>query len=258
MKVIVCGKGGSGKSTISVLIATAMKNRGRKVLLIDADESNAGLHRLLGVSQPTIFMDSFGGKKGFKAKLNNKENDEFLNLPKMTLNDIPEECLAHSDGITLLAIGKIHTHGEGCACPIGVLSKTVLSKLVLNNDDVVIIDAEAGVEHFGRGIDTNCDLVIGVVDPSYESFVLAKKMQEMTDNAGLNMSFILNRVTDQVEPAMLKNVDSEKIIARIPQNETIFMNSLEGKALDIDMPEMDAICGLIEKSPKKKTGMRLL
>ena len=33
MKILICGKGGSGKSTLSVLIARSLKNRGYRVLL---------------------------------------------------------------------------------------------------------------------------------------------------------------------------------------------------------------------------------
>ena len=52
MKVLICGKGGSGKSTLSALIEKKKKNRGYRVLLVDADESNYGLHRLLNISHP--------------------------------------------------------------------------------------------------------------------------------------------------------------------------------------------------------------
>ena len=43
MKMILCGKGGCGKSTISALLARAFTKRGMNVLVVDADESNFGL-----------------------------------------------------------------------------------------------------------------------------------------------------------------------------------------------------------------------
>jgi len=52
MKLIVCGKGGSGKSVISALLAKDLAKRGYKVLVIDNDESNFGLHHLLGMEIP--------------------------------------------------------------------------------------------------------------------------------------------------------------------------------------------------------------
>ena len=63
MKIIISGKGGSGKSTISALLAIALKDLGFCVLLVDADESNEGLHRHLGISYPVPLLDYLGGKQ---------------------------------------------------------------------------------------------------------------------------------------------------------------------------------------------------
>ena len=69
MKILVCGKGGCGKSVISTLIAKGLAARGRKVLVVDADESNYGIHRNLGVEQPRDFMEWLGGKEKVREKL---------------------------------------------------------------------------------------------------------------------------------------------------------------------------------------------
>ena len=54
MKLSVCGKGGSGKSTIVALIANEMQQRGRQVLVVDSDESNPGLYRMLGLDKRPV------------------------------------------------------------------------------------------------------------------------------------------------------------------------------------------------------------
>jgi len=69
MKILVCGKGGCGKSTIVALLAKEIAARKRKVLVIDNDESNVGLHSRLGMQQPDDFMNYFGGKKFCSGKL---------------------------------------------------------------------------------------------------------------------------------------------------------------------------------------------
>jgi len=69
MKILVCGKGGCGKSTISTLLAKEINRRGGKVLVIDTDESNFGLHSQLGMDLPQDFMNYFGGKKSCLSKL---------------------------------------------------------------------------------------------------------------------------------------------------------------------------------------------
>jgi flagellar biosynthesis protein FlhG len=55
--VVGSGKGGVGKSVVSVLIATAVAARGLRVLLLDGDQNLANLHVLLGV-RPKARMES--------------------------------------------------------------------------------------------------------------------------------------------------------------------------------------------------------
>jgi flagellar biosynthesis protein FlhG len=55
--VVGSGKGGVGKSVVSVLIATAVAAQGRRVLLLDGDQNLANLHVLLGV-RPMARMES--------------------------------------------------------------------------------------------------------------------------------------------------------------------------------------------------------
>ena len=63
MKISVCGKGGSGKSTLVSLLANQAEARGYKVLVVDSDESNSGLFRMLGFQRPPIpLMELVGAR----------------------------------------------------------------------------------------------------------------------------------------------------------------------------------------------------
>jgi CO dehydrogenase maturation factor len=64
---MVCGKGGSGKSVISVLMARALAKRYR-VFLIDSDESNVLLPRLLGVEPPKPLVEYLGVRRTYSAE----------------------------------------------------------------------------------------------------------------------------------------------------------------------------------------------
>ena len=148
MKLIICGKGGSGKSTISALLARAYAERGFKVLVVDSDESNFGLHRQLGLELPEDFTHFFGHKKGIY-----EEGAQDVFAGGWHLEDIPGAYMSTDGSVRLMATGKIADAGEGCACAMGTLTKTFLEHLKLRDDEVAIVDTEAGVEHFGRGID---------------------------------------------------------------------------------------------------------
>jgi CO dehydrogenase maturation factor len=47
-RICVCGKGGSGKSAIAALLADELARKGRGVIVLDSDASNACLHWMLG------------------------------------------------------------------------------------------------------------------------------------------------------------------------------------------------------------------
>ncbi len=254
MKIIVCGKGGSGKSTLAVLLSKSLVKSGYNVLLIDADESNMGLHRLVGAEAPVVLLDDLGGKKGLKEKM----ASVFPGVPgglsggKLTPSQISDACVSEAGGIRLLKIGKIHSPGEGCACPMGRLSKMVFSGLSLGPDDVAIVDTTAGVEHFGRGLDAECDLVLSVVDPSYESFLLAEKVALMASEAGLMNYLILNKTAPEMEETISKHVDMTKVIGRVDYQEAVFSAGLEGRELDGDFTNDETIAGIVQEFKKNK------
>ncbi len=245
MKIAIAGKGGSGKSTLSVLLSRSFRNAGYKVLVVDADESNVGLDTLMGMSPKDHLLDYLGGKKGFKEKLNQKmmmDNPAGIFAGKQTIGDIPPNCVAEKDGIKLVIIGKIQDFGEGCACPLGILSKKFLASITESETEVILVDTEAGVEHFGRGMEAECDIVVGVIDPTAESFKLARKIEEMAGKAGKQLYFILNKVEPSIRPIMMRHINPDRVIGYVPKDNPIFLDSLEGRALSRQLSEVDEIC----------------
>ncbi|MFP4000174.1 MAG: hypothetical protein ACLFUN_10050, partial [Desulfobacterales bacterium] len=53
--------------------------------------------------------------------------------------------------------------------PNGRFKQGVFKKLRLGEREIAIVDMEAGVEHFGRGIDETIDKLLVVVEPSFDS-----------------------------------------------------------------------------------------
>lgn len=249
MKILICGKGGSGKSTLAVLIARALHNKGYRVLLVDADESNLGLERLLGAEGAVSLTDRLGGKKGAKNKMVEAFSHgmpTFVN-EKWRFADIPDDFFVECDGIRLLTIGKIHQFGEGCACAMGGLSKTLLGNLETGKEEMVIVDTEAGIEHMGRGLDAGADMILTVADPSFDSFLLARKIADIGNNIAKPVYFVLNKTDAEVEQIMADQGDADRIIARIPENRSLFREALQGKAIRTVLPEIEEICRFLDR-----------
>jgi len=189
MKISVCGKRGSGKSTLVSLLANQSQARGLKTLVVDSDESNSGLFRMLGFDKPPIpLMELVGGKSKLKEKLSQKS---IFTESEIFAEDIPSEYIRKSNGLMLVGIGKILHSLEGCACPMGVLSREFLRKLKLAENEIALIDMEAGVEHFGRGVDESIDSVLLVVEPSFESIEVAEKVKSLASGIHKNVHAVL-------------------------------------------------------------------
>jgi CO dehydrogenase maturation factor len=243
MKIIVCGKGGCGKSTISTLLARAYAERGKKVLVIDSDESNFGLHRQLGLELPRDFIAWFGGKDEF----GNRDNSLPVFDRRWTLADIPAEYLATDGSISLMAIGKIHEAGEGCACSMGTLARCFLENIDLAKNEVIITDTEAGIEHFGRGVDRYADIVLVIMDPSYESLKLGEKIDGMGAQFGRKVFFIINRANAEQQALVEKSIHRpEGIIGRIGTDDQILLDGLKGNPLTTELREITEIVDRLE------------
>jgi len=243
LKICVCGKGGSGKSTVVVLLAGEFRRRGKRVLVVDSDESNAGLYWMLGFDQPPVpLLELAGGKKNVKRALRAAftENGEYQEKPVLArdsfrVDDLPADYVRWADGLGLVCIGKIHQALEGCACPMGVLSREFLRKLQTTDDEVVVVDMEAGVEHFGRGVETSVDAVLTVVEPSLESVSLAERIKELTSGAGARFTgAVLNKIGDDAIGTQLAGELKKRDIRTlgvVPFHRDFVRSALEGGTL---------------------------
>ncbi len=246
MKILVCGKGGCGKSTVVALLAQEMALRKNRILVIDSDESNIGLHSRLGMEKPEDFMNYFGGKKLLFEKTKEMKN-------KWRLDDLPGDYLGEKGNIQLLSMGKIYEFGEGCACPINALSSKFLGIVDLGDGEFLIADTDAGIEHFGRGIETGVDILLVIVDPSQESILLAKKISELGQQVDKPVYYILNRIADQeTKEFLLNSIDREKVIAIIPENKEIFISGLTGNEFNIDVEGIKEIADMLESKKKAR------
>lgn len=234
MKMLVCGKGGCGKSTITALLAKEMAGRGRKVLVIDTDESNIGLHNLLGIAKPNDFMNYFGGKKILIEKTKTLKDT-------WKIDDLPRDYISEKGNVKLLSMGKIYEFGEGCACPINVLSSRFLEVLELGNREFLIADTDAGIEHFGRGLERGVDILLAVVDPSQESILLARKISKLGNQVSKPVYCILNKVNHETQRFLSESLGNENVISAIPEDKEIFISGLKGEELDLSLEEVKKI-----------------
>ena len=157
-----------------------------------------------------------------------------LSETNITLEQIPDGYINEKNGLKLISIGKIHQALEGCACPMGVLSREFLKKLRLGKDEIAMVDMEAGIEHFGRGIDNSIDAVLVVVEPSFESIALAEKIKDLASGIDKKFWAVLNKTSSESLiaeiKAKLKSREMETI-GVISYDAYVFLAGLKGDPL---------------------------
>jgi len=133
---------------------------------------------------------------------------------------------------------------------MGVLSREFLKKLRLGGNEIAIVDMEAGIEHFGRGVEKSVDAVIAVIEPSLESINLAEKIVDLTSGAGANFEgVVMNKVSsNKTYEKMSKELEKRRlpVLGRIPFSEGIINACLQGQPIELAYSGGEAV-KIIEK-----------
>ncbi len=228
MKIAICGKGGVGKSTVAALLSEALLDQGFEVLAIDADPS-PHLARLLGFKEAEKIVP-IAEMRDLLAARAEKDGPFYSLNPKV--DDLPEKFMLKRDGLKLMVLGAVKEAGGGCACPEQTVLRRLLSLLLLQSREAVVVDMEAGVEHFGRATVSAIDAVLIVVQPYRGSIETAKQIEKMAQDLGIkHVLFVGNLVSSEEEEKFLARELGEPLFVSFPRDEELLRLEREGKPL---------------------------
>ena len=151
------------------------------------------------------------------------------------VSDIPDRFkIKGPDGLELLVLGTVEQPSSGCLCAPNVLVRSVLSDLILNRNEVVIIDFEAGIEHLGRGTAKALDVLIIVTGAYQKSLDLTLKVTKLAQELGIKKIFLIGNMIEDKQSSELiqkwaKNHDIE-IIGMIPRDKSILQCERKGES----------------------------
>ncbi|MBT3272338.1 MAG: AAA family ATPase [Spirochaetales bacterium] len=250
VKIAISGKGGVGKSTISAALSLLLAEQGKRVLAVDADP-DANLAAALGFAledQNAIVpiskqVELIEERTGAKV-------DQYGQI--FTLNpdvaDIAGTYASVHNGVSLLVLGAVKRGGGGCACPENVLIRALVADLILNKDDVLVMDMEAGLEHLGRATTSGVDTMIVVVEPGHRSVEGAKRIIEMANQIKVkDIRFVANKIDGPEDEAFVKeSLPDQNIMEFIP-----FARSLR----KVDRPGVSVLEGIEDEIKEKFTNI---
>lgn len=206
MKIAVVGKGGSGKTTTSAVLARTLGRRGHATVALDCDTNpNLGISLGLGedVTEGLVALrDAVGtGEEGHAGSMSELIDRFGADAP---------------DDVRLVVVSAIDAPEPGCPC-CGVSPEQMLGELNAA-DGVVIADFEAGLGTVMR-LDMRhvvVDVVVVVVEPTGKSLEVGTRAAELVREADLGrLILVANRIRDED--------DEVRVRAAFPGVEPVFV-----------------------------------
>ncbi len=232
MKIAITGKGGVGKTTLASILSHIYSSEAKKVIAVDADP-DANLAAAVGVPKDEIAKikpiaemadlveERTGAKPGASGGI-------FKINPKV--DDIPEGFGYQLNGILLLEMGKSKFAASGCYCPEHALLRRLLKHLIVERDEIIIVDMEAGIEHLTRGTAEAVDAFIVVVEPGQRSLQTALAVKKLAMELGVKRVFVVaNKVRNNEDLKFIKNnLADMTLLGKISMNESIVESDISG------------------------------
>ncbi len=229
--VIASGKGGTGKSTVSVGLAVALVKLNKKVLLVDCDSGMRGIDLMLGVEKELVYdvSDAVGGGCDKSAAIYVTKNIYGLYMMPAALSAEDEV----SPSILKALIGEIRS-----------------------DYDYIIIDSPAGT---GSGFDAAAaaaDKALIVINPEPTSVRGCLNIhRKLIENGTEDVRLVINRFDKKrfIKMGLYKDIDEvidrceTQLIAIIPEDLRIAAIAQRGDSGKESVPSMEAFTSLAKR-----------
>lgn len=258
MKLAFAGKGGVGKTTLTAWMADYLARNGQNVWLVDADTA-LSLGEACGIDRGSLPEALIHREDLIRERIRQENtsmftlNPDVSDLPEALSVELPVSGIPTQSAVAgskrLLVMGTVTGAGGGCACAANTLLKAILAHLVLERNDWVLVDLEAGVEHLGRGTVAHVDGLVVVSEPSMRGLQTAADVGSMAAELGLQKQvLVLNR--SDVESPKLPELDGlPESVVSMPYLSSLASRQLEtGSVLGLrDETIDDVVERILEK-----------
>lgn len=178
-RLAVAGKGGVGKTTLVALLAELLTRNGYQVLAADEDpQMNLALSFGVPLEEAEKIVPLSQNKAYIEEKTGARPSSDSGGLLRLNpdVSDVVQRFgLQLRPDLSLLAMGSVDQAATGCLCPENNLLKAVMRFIVLKPGEIILVDTQAGPEHFGRGVLKGFSLLLVVTEPTLTALQVAKK-----------------------------------------------------------------------------------
>jgi CO dehydrogenase maturation factor len=198
-RVVLTGKGGVGKTSLTALLCRLLARSSYRVLALDADPQ-MNLPQTLGLSRELVrgltplsenidyVQEKTGARSGSGYGL-------FLRLNPDVRDVVERFGVVGPDGVRVVVMGTVVQPATGCLCPENSLLASVAGAMSLRNGEAILMDTQAGVEHFGRALAKGFRHALVVTDPTSNGVDVALHAARLAKGLGIpRVHLVVNRV----------------------------------------------------------------
>jgi CO dehydrogenase maturation factor len=203
-KIIVTGKGGVGKTTVIATLSRLLAREGHRVLVIDCDPS-MNLAMSLGVSLSDV-VPLAENKVNIHERLGlGMDEQECTDEDEhgIEIDEVIEDYIVETkDGVKLIVMGTIPHGGSGCLCSSIALVKLLIGYITSGSgdNDFIMVDSQAGVEIFGRGLASEFDFTFAITEPMPKAVEVTRHVMKLSRDLGVKKQIVIvNKVEDGTE-----------------------------------------------------------
>ena len=242
MKIVVTGKGGAGKTTVSGALARHLARTGHRVVALDCDPG-PGLGITLGFGPQAT--EAAPAVLNSLVALGHTHNDP---------DPDPEDLLARfgvdgPDGVRLLVAGRVEQLKGACVCCGSHSTTRKLFSNLPHEGRIVLADLEAGLNDLIWASPQPHDVVVAVAEPSAKGFEIARRACELAETMGVGQRIVVANRAGEAEAKRLSQLTGLTAFA-IPDDPAVAEADRDGLApidADSSSPAMLAVYALAER-----------
>ncbi|HED23744.1 MAG TPA: carbon monoxide dehydrogenase [Firmicutes bacterium] len=231
LKIAVSGKGGAGKSTVSAQLVRCFTLHQMPVFAVDADpDANLGLVLGLDPEKVDSLRPLIELQEVIEAK--NAGGGSFVDL-NPDVDDVLDNYTLREGVLRFLKMGAIKQGGSACYCKENSFLNAILTTMLLDRPEAVVLDMSAGIEHLTRGTARGIKVMLVVVEPSRAGVSTARAVDRLcTDLEIEQVFFVGNKIRTEEDRAYLENsLPPERFTGMIPFSEKVLDKARRGEGL---------------------------
>ena len=236
-RVVVTGRGGTGKTTFTALACRFLTS---PKLLIDLDPDQC-LGNMLGVDLQANDIQTISDILLNIREGKTEEDLASLPLPAKVEYLLNSSCLYESAEFDLITLGVKWTQGCYCA-PNDILHALIPG--MAGGYAFTILDSPAGLEHLNRRVANEADDVFAVVDSSAKSMRNTEIFRDLAGEIGFrfdNLFVVANHRFPAGEEAKLEKIAGATYVGRIDNDPAVEHYDSEGRSL-LELPAASPAC----------------